>query len=134
MFYLNISGLRKHKDLSISLVRVISVLVMKIINYRNIPYDTVARLIRELIEKNVELDQLTMRVNEYVNKFNKCSNAEELVSKLKSLGLLEITSVMIANIAPKTVGELKALMNFEADIPPEDKLNEIIELVKNMCS
>jgi len=110
------------------------VLVMKIINYRNIPYDTVARLIRELIEKNVELDQLTMRVNEYVNKFNKCSNAEELVSKLKSLGLLEITSVMIANIAPKKVDELKALMNFEADIPPEDKLNEIIELVKNMCS
>ena len=36
---------------------------MRIINYRNIPYDTVAKLIKELIEKNAELDQLTMRVN-----------------------------------------------------------------------
>ena len=106
---------------------------MKIINYRNIPYSTVAKLIRELIDKNVELDQLTMRVNEYVNKFNKCQNAEELVAELKNLGLLEITSVMVANIAPKSVDNLKSLMNFEPDIPPEDKLEEIIELIKRKC-
>jgi len=106
---------------------------MKIINYRNIPYSTVAKLIRELIDKNVELDQLTMRVNEYVNKFNKCQNAEALITDLKNLGLLEITSVMVANIAPKSVDNLKSLMNFEPDIPPEDKLEEIIELIKKKC-
>jgi len=106
---------------------------MKIINYRNIPYSTVAELIRELMDENVELDQLTMRVNEYVNKFNKCQNAEELVAELKNLGLLEITSVMVANIAPKSVDNLKSLMNFEPDIPPEDKLEEIIELIKRKC-
>jgi len=106
---------------------------MRIINYRNIPYDTVAKLIKELIEKNVELDQLTMRVNEYVNKFNKCRNAEELVNELKNLGLLEITSVMVANVAPKTLDELKSLMNFEPNVPSEDKLEEIIELIKRKC-
>ena len=106
---------------------------MRIINYRNIPYDTVAKLIKELIEKNVELDQLTMRVNEYVNKFNKCRNAEELVNELKNLGLLEITSVMVANVAPKTLDELKSLMNFEPNAPSEDKLEKVIELIKSKC-
>jgi len=106
---------------------------MRIINYRNIPYDTVAKLIKELIEKNVELDQLTMRVNEYVNKFNKCRNAEELVNELKNLGLLEITSVMVANVAPKTLDELKSLMNFEPNVPSEDKLEKVIELIKSKC-
>ena len=109
-------------------------LIMKIINYRNIPYDTVAKLIKELMEKNVELDQLTMRVNEYVNKFNKCKDAEKLVGELKKLGLLEITSVMIANIAPRTKDELKVLMNFEPEMPSEEKLEEILELINNICS
>jgi len=106
---------------------------MKIISYRNIPCSTVAKLIKKLIDENVELDQLTMRVYEYVNKFNKCKEAEKLADELKNLGFLEITSVMIANIVPKTLDELRALMNFEAEIPPKEKLEEVLELVKSIC-
>ncbi len=106
---------------------------MKIINYRNIPYAEVTKIIKGLMEKGVELDQITMRVYEYVSKFTKCKKASELVSTLTSAGLREITAVIIANILPRSVDELKALMNFEDEIPGEDKLNEILSKINEVC-
>ncbi len=107
---------------------------MRIINYRNIPYAEVERIIRELMERKVELDQITMRVFEYVSKFNRCKRAEDLVKALKDMGFKEITAVIIANIVPKSIDELKVLMIFEGEIPSEERLNEVLSKVKEICS
>ncbi|OYT49123.1 MAG: hypothetical protein B6U85_00175 [Desulfurococcales archaeon ex4484_42] len=106
---------------------------MRIINYKNIPYAEVARIIRKLMERGVELDQITMRVYEYVSKFTKCERASELVNILTSMRLKEITAVIIANILPRSIDELRALMNFEDEIPSEDKLNEILSKINEVC-
>jgi len=39
---------------------------MKVINYRNVTYSEVEKIISELKNKGLELDQITMRVYEYV--------------------------------------------------------------------
>ena len=106
---------------------------MKILNYRNITYAEVEKILRDLLNKGVKLDQLAIRVLEYVSKFNKCENAEELVKKLVSMGLKEITAVMISNVVPQTIDELKSLMNFEGEIPNEDKLKSILNIIKELC-
>ncbi len=107
---------------------------MKIINYRNITYAEVEKILRSLLDKGIKLDQLAIRVLEYVTKFNKCERAEELVKRLTALGLKEITAVMISNVVPQTIDELKSLMNFEGEMPSEDKLNEILSIVKELCA
>ncbi len=106
---------------------------MKIVDYRNIPYSEVKKILERLREEGVELDQLAMSVLEYVSKFSKCSNAEELVSELLKLGLKEITAVLIANLKPTSLEELRILLTFEPEAPEKDVLENIISIVNKYC-
>jgi len=106
---------------------------MRIKSYRNVTYDTVIKIIEDLKSKGIELDSLSIRVSEYLHKFTKCDKGEELVKALIEKGLNEITSVMIANIVPKNIDELRSLLNFETQTFNEEKLNEILALVNSFC-
>lgn len=107
---------------------------MKTLQSRNVPNSLVVKILKEIQEKGFELDQLAIRVSEYANKFNKCSRGEELVEELTSMGIKEITAVLIANIVPKTPDEVKALSNFEPELPDEETINKILEKVSEYCS
>ena len=107
---------------------------MKTLHSRNVPNSLVVKILRELQEKGFELDQLAIRVGEYVTKFNKCEKGEELVEDLVSMGLKEITAVLIANIVPQNPDEVKALSNFEPELPDEDTIQKILEKVADYCS
>ncbi|RLG82124.1 MAG: hypothetical protein DRO09_01015 [Thermoprotei archaeon] len=106
---------------------------LKITDYKNVPYGKILDVIKELLLSGRELDQIALRVNEYVNKFNKCSNYESALKKLLELGLKDVTAVLIVNIVPSTIDELKPLMNFEGEVPSKDKLEEIIKVIKSEC-
>jgi DNA-directed RNA polymerase subunit F len=106
---------------------------MKIIDSRNLTYLEVAKIIDEIKSKGYELDQLAIRVNEYANKFNKCKGAQSLVKELLEIGLKEISAVMIANIVPQNEDEVKALLNFEHEIPDAEVIKKILEKVKAHC-
>lgn len=92
-----------------------------------------SKLIKKLIEEHIEVDQLVMRVNEYSIKFNRCKDPESLIEALKEKGLLEITAVMIANIYPKSLDELRALMNFESKTYDDSELEEILNIIDEKC-
>ncbi|MEM1796916.1 MAG: hypothetical protein QXM97_04175, partial [Zestosphaera sp.] len=74
---------------------------MKIISSQNITYAKIQKMIEELAEKGVELESIELRVLDYLRKFNKCKQGDELVKELEKRGFNEITAVMIANIVPK---------------------------------
>ncbi len=107
---------------------------MRVKSYRNVTYDTVIKIIEDFKSRGLELDSLSMRVFEYLRKFTKCNKGEELVKALMEKGLNEITSVMIANIVPKNIDELKSLLTFETQTFNEEMLNEILSLVNSFCS
>ncbi len=106
---------------------------MRIVDSRNLTYLEVARIIDEIKNKGYELDQLAIRVSEYVNKFSKCKDAQSLVKELLEAGLKEITAVMIANIVPQNDDEVKALLNFEHELHDTEAVKKILEEVKAHC-
>jgi len=107
---------------------------MKILKSRNVPNSVVVKILSEIQEKQFDLGQLALRVNEYSVKFNKCPNGEQLVEALLDLNLKEITAVLIANIVPKDKEEVRALTNFEAETPSPEKIEAILNKVKEFCS
>ncbi len=107
---------------------------MKIVNYRNITYSEVYKMISKLRNERYELDQITVRVHEYVGKFSKCPKAEDLVKELVNTGLKEITAVMIANIVPKEPDEVRILLNFEGRSFDTKEIESILNKVKEFCA
>ncbi|MCD6324041.1 MAG: hypothetical protein J7L55_02910 [Desulfurococcales archaeon] len=106
---------------------------MKILHTRNLTYSEVSKILDDIRGRGYELDQLALRVNEYVKKFSKCNDWENLLKDLSEMGLKEITAVMIANIVPKNEDEVKALLNFEAEDLPHEKIEEILQKVSQHC-
>ncbi len=106
---------------------------MKILNTRNLTYPEVSAILDGIRSRGYELDQLALRVHEYVKKFSKCQRWEKLVEELTAMGLKEISVAMITNIAPKSEEEVKALLNFEVEELSTDKIKEILEKVSQYC-
>ncbi len=106
---------------------------MKIKNVRNIPNPTVVKVLEDLERMNIELTQLAIRVREYAKKFSKCAKAEELVSKLKELGLDDVTAVVIANIVPKTPDEVRVIYDKKAKPLDEEMIKKILDLTASYC-
>ena len=107
---------------------------MKVIISKNVINGEVLEILEDLKSRNYELDQLALRVRDYVRRFNKCGKGKSLVEELVNKGLKEITAVIIANIVPKSIDEVRVLTTFEPESPSEETLNEILELVNNYCS
>ncbi|MEO3992822.1 MAG: hypothetical protein QN229_00680 [Desulfurococcaceae archaeon TW002] len=107
---------------------------MKIVSSRNISYAEMLKTIENLVERGVELESIELRVLDYLRRFNKCKQGDELVKELEKQGFSEITAVMIANIFPKDIETLKILLNFENKSYDEEFLGEVLKIINEYCS
>lgn len=82
------------------------------------------------------LSLLISRVLEYLAKNHKVppEKAEELRSYLSSKGLREETIIILMNICPSTLDELRYLMEFEKTLPEQSILEEILSKLNEYCS
>ncbi|MEM4481738.1 MAG: RNA polymerase Rpb4 [Desulfurococcaceae archaeon] len=78
---------------------------------------------------------LSSRVLEYLSKFSKlpAEKTNEFREKLNELGLKEGTVVMIMNICPKNLDELRPLLILEEKTPEPAVLDKVIDLAKEYC-
>ncbi|MEM2024943.1 MAG: RNA polymerase Rpb4 [Desulfurococcaceae archaeon] len=78
---------------------------------------------------------LSSRVLEYLSKFSKlpAEKTNEFREKLNELGLKEGTAVMVMNICPKNLDELRPLLILEEKTPEPAVLDKIVELTKEYC-
>lgn len=77
---------------------------------------------------------MVSRVYEYASKMVRCVNGDEVVNRLIKLGLKEITAVMLVNNCPKSVDEIKLLLNFEGKTFKDEELDKVLEVLSSCCS
>lgn len=85
-------------------------------------------------EKTGTVPLLVQRVLEYLRKFSRVSieQSEEFRGKLSSLGLRDETVVMIMNICPKTIDELRTLI-IPGEKISERELSDLLNTVNQYC-
>ncbi len=108
---------------------------MKIINFKEIPIALIRKILtRDRISEG-EAGDLQKRVLEYSEQISKCPPdlSEKIFNELVEMGFREITSAQIINICPKTIDELKTLLYFEQEVPDEEVLNRVLNLLKESC-
>jgi DNA-directed RNA polymerase subunit F len=78
---------------------------------------------------------LASRVIEYLSKFSKMppDNARSLREKLEAMGFKEETIVMIVNTCPKSVDELRSLLELEEKVYETGTLEEVLKLLSEYC-
>lgn len=78
---------------------------------------------------------LVQRVLDYLRKFSKIppEKVEELREKLASTGLKEESIVMIINVCPGTIDELRTLLVLEEKVLETEQLEKIVNLLKEYC-
>jgi DNA-directed RNA polymerase subunit F len=78
---------------------------------------------------------LVQRVLDYLRKFSKIppEKVEELREKLVSMGLKEESIIMIMNVCPGTIDELRTLLVLEEKVLESEQLEKIVNLLKEYC-
>lgn len=78
---------------------------------------------------------LSSRVLEYLSKFARVPHekAPQFRERLAALGLKELTIVMVMNICPTTLDELRPLLILEDRAPEMETLSQITNLTKEYC-
>lgn len=89
----------------------------------------------ELRETVGTISPTVSRVIEYLSKFSKIrvDKAPELREILESKGFKPETIVMIMNICPKTLDELRPLLELENKVYETSFLEEVLGLLGNYC-
>ncbi|MEM1695306.1 MAG: RNA polymerase Rpb4 [Desulfurococcaceae archaeon] len=96
--------------------------------------------LKKYVEKTREttgtVPLLVSRVLEYLSKFSKIpiEKAEELREKLLLKGFKEETVVLIMNTCPRSVDELRALMEFEDKVYETSILEDVLNTLSEYCS
>lgn len=99
--------------------------------YEDIPLPVAKDILERRIKENEVLDIQRKTLN-YLTKISKCKPniALRLVSELcKRFGLRRETSVMIVNIMPSTVDELRTIVSIEEKTFTTEELNEILKVI-----
>lgn len=60
--------------------------------------------------------------------------SRELVEKLKELGVKEVVAVVVANICPRSKGELMAILQMDREISVLDVAEKVYPVVGEYCS
>ncbi len=92
----------------------------------------------EILKKRAaegELSELQTRALTYLEAFAKCSaeNAKRLVEELVERGVEKEYAIMVVNIAPQTVDELRTILAGSSKTFTSEELAEIAELVAKYC-
>lgn len=107
---------------------------------RLVSYSEVLKYLKEYSESTSSgagtSSLLINRVLEYVYKFHKVpyEKVDELRSKLSNYGLNEEVVVLIINICPKTVDELRTLLVHEEKTYETSFLENIINILRDYCT
>ncbi|MGC9121722.1 MAG: DNA-directed RNA polymerase subunit F [Thermogladius sp.] len=99
-----------------------------------------AILLKDVIEriksKEGSISPFLAKTLNYLSKHSKLKEdvgVEAVKSFLKGLGYKDETIVMIINLCPKTVDDLRILLDYEERYVEESVLNETVEYMKNVC-
>lgn len=107
---------------------------MKILSYKHLTYSEVVKLLKKLVDSGEGVSSMMMRVYEYVTRMNKCDRGDEIVSKLIDMGFKEVTAVMLVNNCPKSLDEVRVMLNFEDRTPDTDVLEKVLEILGSCCT
>ncbi len=120
---------------------------MKIKELRYVPYPVAYKLLAEAVRRSRRVagtsalgPQQSSPVPDtlnYLREFSKCTadQAEEAVKRLTDLGLSEFAAVMLVNIRPLTVYEVKAILGAARTglTLSEEELAKIVEILDETC-
>jgi len=96
-------------------------------------------LAKKLLEENVKIEEgspLVQRTIMYLSTFTKCDPeaAKQVYEKLRNeFGLKDITASMIVSLVPRTIDEIRVMLDFEDKLLETEELEKIVELLKNAC-
>jgi len=117
------------------------VVKMNIIEQKMLSNPEAAELLRGVVEniksREGNVSPLLAKTLNYLEKHSKVKGGESVQSArmfLKGLGFKDETIVMILNICPKTIEELRILLDYEERYVEENVLKETLEYLKNVCS
>uniref|UniRef100_A0A7J3I809 DNA-directed RNA polymerase subunit Rpo4 n=1 Tax=Ignisphaera aggregans TaxID=334771 RepID=A0A7J3I809_9CREN len=110
----------------------------EIIEFHDIPNTIAKRILKEYIERVSSYDivpELIRSTMDYLDSVSKCDDKaiEYIYDVLKSFKLKDTTISMILNILPRSLDELKILLNFEESLPEDSILNKILDLINQHC-
>ncbi len=93
------------------------------------------KYLKELQAAGLPASVLAHETLEYLRKFSKVSSeeAEELLNELSSFNLRNESKVMIINICPQTIEELRALLILEDKVFDANELENILSLISKHC-
>lgn len=96
-------------------------------------------LAKKLLEENVKMEEvspLVQRTMVYLSTFTKCDPdvAKQVYGRLRDeFGLKDLTASMIVSIVPRTIDEIRVMLDFEDRLIETEELEKIVELLKNTC-
>ncbi|MEM1533495.1 MAG: hypothetical protein QW164_05435, partial [Desulfurococcaceae archaeon] len=93
------------------------------------------KYLKELQAAGLPASVLAHETLEYLRKFSKMSGeeAEELLNELNSFNLRNESKVMIVNICPQTIEELRALLVLEDKVFDTNELESILSIISKYC-
>lgn len=98
-------------------------------------YILLKKVVDKITEKEGSVPPLLLKTLEYLKKFSKVDpeSAKTLRDILRKYGLKEETIVMIINICPTSIDELRVLLDLEEKMIETKTLEEIIDVLKKHC-
>ncbi|MCD6195763.1 MAG: DNA-directed RNA polymerase subunit F [Thermoprotei archaeon] len=98
-------------------------------------YKLLKKAVDQIREKEGSISILLSKTLHYLSEFSKMDpeSAEALRKVLEKYDLKEETIIMIINICPTTLDELRTLFELEEKIIETDTANEILETLKSYC-
>ncbi|MCX8184224.1 MAG: hypothetical protein RMI56_05020 [Sulfolobales archaeon] len=106
---------------------------MKILGVNNIPLALALKKLLECEKKGLVVKGLAKRTMELAEALKKCEKPEKLYEELIKLGLSDLTTSMVVDIAPRSADEVRILLNFESSSNIDNLLPQIVELVSTYC-
>lgn len=99
-------------------------------------YELLKKVVDRIVEREGTVSQLLSKTLKYLSKFSKMSpeTARALKKKLERYGLKTETIVVLINVCPGSIGELRELLDpeergkFEGEV-----LEEVLEALRDGC-
>ncbi len=99
-------------------------------------YKILKKVIQQIEEHEGSVPPLLVKTLTYLSKSSKLTPEEAISLKnvLLKYGLKQETAIMIVNICPETLDELRILFELEEKFIDTETANEILKIVQSYCS
>ncbi len=115
-------------------------LEIEVLNEEHLSNSEAYKIVKDIVNRiqrhEGSVPLLLVKTLSYLSKFAEKIPPEKAISLRKALrkyGLKEETIVMIINVCPKTLDELRTLLEIEEKVIDTETASEILELVKTYC-